>query len=163
MCSAALTQSIFYTILAKDTPQLTSREWNCSLSSADRRCSNYIWVINNVIASKGASYIRDFTVCKYLTNHYDAHVIHMPFLIIPNLSSNIAIWSFMILHKPCYMYWQPRHAIWKLTKNLGANSVGYYCRNGSQSSWITTIEHPLEGTQKFLKGNRFNHTEPIKT
>ena len=30
--------------------------------SADRRCSNYIWVINNLIAYLGASYIRDLTV-----------------------------------------------------------------------------------------------------
>ena len=26
--------------------QVLSREWRCSWSSADRRCSNYIWVIN---------------------------------------------------------------------------------------------------------------------
>ena len=30
--------------------QMLSREWRCSWSSADRRCSNYIWVIDNVIA-----------------------------------------------------------------------------------------------------------------
>ena len=30
--------------------QLLSREWRCSWSSADRRCSNYIWVIDNFIA-----------------------------------------------------------------------------------------------------------------
>ena len=29
-------------------------EWRCSWSSADRRCSNYIWVINNLIAYRGA-------------------------------------------------------------------------------------------------------------
>ena len=29
--------------------QMLSREWRCSWSSADRRCSNYIWVINNFI------------------------------------------------------------------------------------------------------------------
>ena len=29
---------------------LFSPEWGCSWSSADRRCSNYIWVINNCIA-----------------------------------------------------------------------------------------------------------------
>ena len=41
--------------------QVLSREWRCSWSSADRRCSNYIWVMNNLIAS----YIRDLTVhCK---------------------------------------------------------------------------------------------------
>ena len=30
--------------------QMLSRAWRCSWSSADRRCSNYIWVINNYIA-----------------------------------------------------------------------------------------------------------------
>ena len=30
--------------------QVLSREWRCSWSSADRRCCNYIWVINNCIA-----------------------------------------------------------------------------------------------------------------
>ena len=42
--------------------QVLSWEWRCSWSSADRRCSNYIWVINNCIAYKGATYIRGFTV-----------------------------------------------------------------------------------------------------
>ena len=41
---------------------MLSREWRCSWSSADRRCSNYIWVIDNFIAYLGASYIRGFTV-----------------------------------------------------------------------------------------------------
>ena len=42
--------------------QVLSGEWKCIWSSADRRCSNYIWVINNLIAYKRASYIRDLTV-----------------------------------------------------------------------------------------------------
>ena len=29
--------------------QVLSWEWRCSWSSADRRCTNYIWVINNFI------------------------------------------------------------------------------------------------------------------
>ena len=37
-----------------------SREWRCSWSSAGRRCSNYIWVVNNFIANQGAVYIRQF-------------------------------------------------------------------------------------------------------
>ena len=37
-----------------------SWEWRCSWSSGDRRCSNYIWVINDLFAYKGASHIRDF-------------------------------------------------------------------------------------------------------
>ena len=42
--------------------QVLSLEWRCSWSSADRRCSNYIWVINNFITYQGTSYIRGFTV-----------------------------------------------------------------------------------------------------
>ena len=49
--------------------QVLSWEWRCSWSSADRRCSNYIWVINNVIAYKSASYIRDLTV-RYIPISY---------------------------------------------------------------------------------------------
>ena len=42
--------------------QVLSWEWRCSWSSADRRCSNYIWVINNFTAYQGATYIKGFTV-----------------------------------------------------------------------------------------------------
>ena len=42
--------------------QVLSREWRCSWSSADRRCSNYIWVIDSLIAYQGATYIRDLTI-----------------------------------------------------------------------------------------------------
>ena len=31
--------------------QVLSREWRCSWSSADRRCSNFIWVINTLLPS----------------------------------------------------------------------------------------------------------------
>ena len=41
--------------------QVLSWEWRWSWSSADRRCSNYIWVINNLIANQSVSYIRDLT------------------------------------------------------------------------------------------------------
>ena len=49
-----------------------SWEWRCSWSSADRRCSNYIWVINNSIANIGAAYIRGLTV-KWNRDEQDAH------------------------------------------------------------------------------------------
>ena len=45
---------------------VSSWEWRCSWSNADRRCSNYIWVTNNIIAHKGASYIRDLTVYELI-------------------------------------------------------------------------------------------------
>ena len=41
---------------------VSSWEWRCSWSSADRQCSNYIWVINNLIGHKGVTYIRDLMV-----------------------------------------------------------------------------------------------------
>ena len=41
---------------------LLSQVWRCSWSSAGRRCSNYIWVINSFIAYWGETYIRGFTV-----------------------------------------------------------------------------------------------------
>ena len=41
---------------------MLSRESKCSWSSADSRCSNYIWVINNFIAFLGVAYIRGLAV-----------------------------------------------------------------------------------------------------
>ena len=41
---------------------MSSREWRCNWSSADRPCSIYIWVIDNFVAYQGASCIRGFTV-----------------------------------------------------------------------------------------------------
>ena len=51
--------------------QWFSREWRCSWSSAYRRCSNYIVVINRFITYKGAYYIRGLTVgfTMLLTQH----------------------------------------------------------------------------------------------
>ena len=43
------------------------REWRCTWSSADRRCSNFIWVIINLIAYLSVPDIRDLTVSKLFT------------------------------------------------------------------------------------------------
>ena len=54
--------------------QVLNREWRCSWSSADRRCSNYIWVINNFIAYlKGATYIRGLKV--HVITIYVTHIM----------------------------------------------------------------------------------------
>ena len=42
--------------------QVLSREGRCSWNCADRRCSNYIWVINNLVAGSGATYIRGLMI-----------------------------------------------------------------------------------------------------
>ena len=52
---------------------VSSWEWRCSWSSADRRCSNYIWVIKIFIAFSSASYIRGFTV--YMPQGNDEPII----------------------------------------------------------------------------------------
>ena len=49
-------------LCAKNWSQVLSGEWRCSWSSADRQCSNYIWVTNNSIAYWSALYITDLTV-----------------------------------------------------------------------------------------------------
>ena len=49
--------------------QVLSQWWRCSWSSADRRCSNYIWVISKFIVHYGASYISGLTVNTYTHEH----------------------------------------------------------------------------------------------
>ena len=66
-----------------------SWEWRCSWSSADRRCSNYIWVINNYIAYYGAPYSRGLTVsyteslCSHKLIYCNCHqmITHFLFLL----------------------------------------------------------------------------------
>ena len=61
--------------------QVLSREWRCSWSSADRQCSNYIWVINKIIAYQGATYIRDLTVTvQNMAPHFTDHIFNLIFL-----------------------------------------------------------------------------------
>ena len=72
--------------------RVLSREWRCSWSSADRRCSNYIWVINNLIAYKGAPYIR------YLTVHYiHEYVLTICICYIPIEKNTFFKENFMVL------------------------------------------------------------------
>ena len=54
-----------------------SWEWRCSWSSADRRCSIYSWVTNNLMAHVGASNIKYFMVAVYLntTKHSKAWAV----------------------------------------------------------------------------------------
>ena len=47
--------------------QMLIREWRCSWSSADRRCSNYIWVIDNFITTKVPLILETWRYC--LSNH----------------------------------------------------------------------------------------------
>ena len=56
--------------------QVLSREWRCSWNSANRRCSNHIWVINNFISYWGATYIRGLMVfTKYLFKTWNTWLV----------------------------------------------------------------------------------------
>ena len=55
--------------------QVLSGEWRCSWSNADRWCSNYIWVINNLIAYLSATYIRDLTVLIHASLQQHGRII----------------------------------------------------------------------------------------
>ena len=83
-----------------------SREWRCSWSSADRRCSNYIWVINNFSAYEGASYIRGFTLhqntditgmspeCHDIWNHQELNYFTQQLFQVKNLERQALITNF---------------------------------------------------------------------
>ena len=77
---------------------MLSWEWRCSWSSADRRCSNYIWVINNLIVYKGAPYIREFTVFVFKT-----------IFIVKILIKIFCIRLQIVLHKSCIKPWDTLH------------------------------------------------------
>ena len=77
-----------------------SWEWSCRRSSADRRCSNYIWMINNLIAHKGSTYIRDLTVYIYVYI-YSLNVIYC------TITANIIYlsnYSAYLLHNFIYVF-----------------------------------------------------------
>ena len=99
--------------------QVLSVEWRCSWSSADRRCSNYIWLINNLIGYKGASYITDLTVYQFLfqiTNlthcGWVTHICVSKLTIIGSDSDLLPCWCQAII-------WN-NAGIW-LIQNLGTN------------------------------------------
>ena len=75
-------------------PGVKLREWRCSWSSADRRCSNYIWVINNIIAYKGAPYIRDLAV---VLNKHTIVVTYQWNEIVGKIKKNKIFWGKIIV------------------------------------------------------------------
>ena len=88
--------------------RVLSREWRCSWSSADRRCSNYIWVIDNFMTYQGASYIRGLRVrIAYLILYvfkgdsygrwlFPKHITYIQY--IPGIIQNIrALWCFVVI------------------------------------------------------------------
>ena len=79
--------------------QVLSREWRCSWSSADRRCSSYIWVITIVIAYQSMAYIRGLTVSPKWYQHVTFDLIICKSLIsykifLPCCTFSNAVWRY---------------------------------------------------------------------
>ena len=87
--------------------QVLSREWRCSWSSADRQCSNYIWVINNfILLPAKVSYITGLTVYCNMRKS------------IPSLVANI-FKTFLNANGPshcdtAYIHWENLNSNWLL-------------------------------------------------
>ena len=72
--------------------QVLNWERRCSWSSADRRCSNFIWVLKNYIAYWGATYIRGFTVAS-LWDTMLGPILPPYCFCIPPMSAHIHMWT----------------------------------------------------------------------
>ena len=99
-----------------------------TLCNWDSFYTNTEQIIKTLISIKSwsSNYITTYwyqAILLWMFLKYQCAIFRICLFIIPHLWSNIAIPSLMILHKSCY--WQPRHAIRKLTRNLGAISIGY--------------------------------------
>ena len=90
--------------------QVLSWEWRCSWSSADRRCSIYIWMINNFIAYSGVAYIRGLMLVHCYWGLYDCpmpviqpwklwvNLIHESPWIVTTTKQNITkLWAYSII------------------------------------------------------------------
>ena len=112
--------------------QMLSREWRCRWSSAERRSSNYIWVISKFIAHWGASYITGLTVCDvyfwcvvYISVKFHFNTLlprwnsrHFPDNIFKCvvLNENVSIWikiSLKLVPKGTINSFRPSDAIWR--------------------------------------------------
>ena len=104
--------------------QVLSGEWRCSWSSADRRYSNFIWVINSSIAYWGAAYIRSLTV------------LHITWLL---HTHNDFSWE-ALLH-----YWWSCQSAWLLIPGFDVcfvNNVPEQCIQNHTEDWSSEI-NPL--------------------
>ena len=122
--------------------QVLSWEWRCSWSSADRRCSNYISVINNFTAYQGATYIRGFTV--YHLNLLQGCEIWARFLSLAQ--SRLTLYS--VNHRPGYWSNLPcdwPSTAWAYSEQETENGPWYRLyQNGGSSSGSTKISFTVQ-------------------
>ena len=73
-----------------------SSELRCSWSSADRRSSSYIWVINNFIAYSGATCIRGLTVCLIVCVLFPASISQNPLFNVEKLVLSNLLYMYIV-------------------------------------------------------------------
>ena len=123
-----------------------SWEWRCSWSSADRRCSNYIWVINNFIAYEGATYIRGFTVVDWVFHSWPELCMHNK---TPrwSLRYHLSLWSMAFTTQPgITSTWPHKPAA---DNDLSSHSCLYagcclghrHCNVRTTCCWFTSMDY----------------------
>ena len=76
------------------------REWRCSWSSTDRRCSNYMWVINTCISNWCAIYTRGLKVRRFQQGYSNDSIICPQHNSISLLNS----WLFTNVWRVCWIF-----------------------------------------------------------
>ena len=121
-----------------------SREWRYSWSSADRQCSNYIWVINMFIAYLGATYMWGLTV------------ITLPVFDILSVvvtRSEIAAGFSIVLYPPVHVV----AAKWRILNFWLKKADLIYSQN---HTWMKFQWIFMEFTSEITKGNFSNYPWP---
>ena len=114
--------------------QMLSGEWRCSWSSANRPCSNYIWLINNLIAYKGASYIRDLTVHQAKQLLSSCCLYHMRTITEANI---LSFWWYFHL----WLHWKlsfrqlPVQSVKKMSSKRRHNNFNEEGWNDAENNW----------------------------
>ena len=110
--------------------QALSREWRCSWSSVDRRCSNFLCVINKCIAYTKVQYVHT-TIWKETS--LDTRCAYLASILLGGNIKNIHF-------SPEMTYWITRClANFKTVYDMKANLTKMYC--WMSAMWTTVNKH----------------------
>ena len=143
--------------------QVLSREWRCSWCSADRRCSNCIWVINNFLAYWGVAYSRCFTVILRAAraSHASRNQSTMMMMIEPcvdgivqdcSISSSLAMEILQSCTKPL-ISWQyfnlgPSYKMWQFVQHK--TGAMWVCLHWYGGTWQYSINYSMDYVKQSL-------------
>ena len=112
--------------------QVLSQEWRCSWSSADRLCSNYIWVINNFInfifscSSHSTFYCTSFFTFSF-SSHFTFSCTSIVYIFFLHLSFYIfLLLFFMFSCSSHFIFSSTFHFTFSSTSHLIFSSTSYF-------------------------------------